>query len=295
MIASLLEEGQKVHGLSLLDLENNGIPFDNLQRFAAIEEMPTTVNLEGNQVFDETLNAVSHGIGVILATVGTVYMGMAVWGKGTQFAVAVVIYSICLHALYIASCLFHAFLSLGQTVRAIFGILDHSAIYLLIAGSYCPFVLIHLPHAHWILYVLLVASVFGVATSAFYHGPGKVAIELTLYLGMGWSCVIYISDLQLALGPDGLFLLGLGGVLYTLGVPFFVRQKRICGIPDHTTWHFFVLAASVVHFFCIYWYCFACAQGKLSSQTSCECLQLQDTPFCVPGVPPSDHSNGLFE
>jgi len=92
------------------------------------------------------------------------------------------------------------------------------------------------------------------ATSAFYYGPGKQVIELTLYLGMGWSCAGRLPAIAKQLGPKGVKLLVLGGIFYTGGVPFFVRDRRTLGVPDHTLWHIFVLAASITHYFCIMWY-----------------------------------------
>merc|ERR1719384_2587955 len=101
---------------------------------------------------------------------------------------------------------------------------------------------------------------------------------------MGWAAMLYIGDLSSALGQEGINLLVLGGVLYTLGVPFFARQKRILNVPDHTTWHIFVLGGSVAHFFCIYWYCFACVQGKLSLTSSCPCLEGVTNQWCFAGL-----------
>lgn len=259
LFATLLEQGQAVHGLSELDLQNNWLTFDGCQCIKrACRGQQVRVDLSGNMILDEVLNAVSHGLGCVLAIVGSVFMGFAVLDKPTYYTKAVVLYSVALHVLYFASTLFHSFHALGPKVLQVFGILDHCAIYLLIAGSYCPFLWILLPEdprATRLLLLLWGMALAGMATTAFYSGKGKGFIETCLYLVMGWSCVTCLGDMMRRLGPDGSRLLVIGGLLYTGGVPFFVKAGRTWRVPDHTIWHLFVLAGSIAHYFCILWYC----------------------------------------
>jgi len=253
-----LREGQGVHGLEHLDLQNNWLSFEvceEIKRAAAGQTIQ--IKLEGNTILDEVLNAVSHGLGLLLAIVGTVFLAQVVRDKAFHYKVSVTLYSVALHVLYMASMLLHSFHALGPVVTRIFSIFDHSAIYLLIAGSYCPFLWILFPNEAWALKLLVLlwtCAVVGIFTTAVYNGPHKVKVELSLYLLMGWSCVGCLGDMTSRPGPEGTFLLALGGLCYTGGVPFFIKDGQTFWIPDHTIWHFFVLAGSVAHYFAILWY-----------------------------------------
>ncbi|CAE8710469.1 unnamed protein product, partial [Polarella glacialis] len=269
LFAALLQEGQEVHGLEHLDLENNFISFHTCQCLQqASRGQKLQLQLVGNQVLDEVLNAVSHGLGLLLAIVGSVFLGIAASEKPYHCKVAVALYCIALNVLYIASTLFHSFYALGPTVVWVFGVLDHCAIYLLIAGSYCPFLSVFFPGAlseQKLLVSLWVMAFSGMITTAFYRGPQKKWIELSLYLGMGWSCAGCLGEMMARMGPEGSRLLVAGGLFYTGGVPFFVKGKRTLGVPDHTIWHIFVLAGSMSHYFCVLWYCVPLA-GKFNVQ-----------------------------
>jgi len=257
-LADLLRQLRRGHRLRELDLQNNAIGF---VAYEAIEQagkaQGVQVLLAGNRVLDEALNAVTHGVGFALAILGAVFLGIAVHRKSARHRGAATLYSIALCMLYLASTLYHSFHALGPTVVWIFGIFDHCAIYLLIAGTYCPFMLILFPAdpgALRLLVLLWFAALAGMGTTAFYYGMGKYMIQLSLYLGMGWSCAGRIPGIARHLGPKGLRLLVLGGLFYTGGVPFFVRNRRTLSMPDHTLWHIFVLAGSTFHYFCIMWY-----------------------------------------
>lgn len=258
ILASFIGTGCGGLALRELDLSRNNIGFEACEVVEAAARLGNIqVLLDGNRVLDESLNAVTHGVGVALAIVGSVFLGLEVRGKSARHIISAVLYSVSLCMLYLASTLFHSFHALGPTVVWVFGIFDHCAIYLLIAGTYCPFLSILFPgdpRATRLLVALWVAALAGMATSAFYYGPGKQVVELTLYLGMGWSCAGRLPAIAKQLGPKGVKLLVLGGIFYTGGVPFFVRDRRTFGVPDHTLWHIFVLAASITHYFCIMWY-----------------------------------------
>mmetsp|Transcript_48646 Transcript_48646/g.135957 ORF Transcript_48646/g.135957 Transcript_48646/m.135957 type:complete len:405 (-) Transcript_48646:121-1335(-) len=258
--AELFEQlGDAENGLRDVDLQNNWLGFDVCQRIeSAAKARKVQVHLSGNQILDEVLNAVSHGLGCVLAIVGSVFLGLAVYDKPRNYKMAVVLYSLALHVLYFASTLYHSLHATGPTVMWVFGILDHAAIYLLIAGSYCPFLWIFFPNEVWaarLLLILWTMALVGMGITAFYTGPKKSLIETSLYLAMGWSALTCVGDMFANLGPQGTRLLVFGGILYTGGVPFFVKGGRTFGIPDHTIWHIFVLAGSVAHYFCILLYC----------------------------------------
>jgi len=144
-------------------------------------------------------------------------------------------------------------LTLFNTLRSV---LDHSAIYLLIAGTYTPIVgCVFPPEAtnfSTILLSFLWACTFvGITIEAFFKKTWwKKYVSLTMYLAMGWSCVFCLGDIIERLPVAAFRLLLLGGLGYTGGVPFFVRNRGY----DHCTWHVFVLFGSVCHWCCIYFY-----------------------------------------
>ncbi len=133
--------------------------------------------------------------------------------------------------------------------------IDHCAIYILITGSYTPFLRIALEDkplgSTYLLIFLYLCCAGGVFVEAFYNTwVHKPKFSLTMYLGMGWSCLICMPDLMEVLPREATNLIILGGVGYTSGVPFFVRNNNL----DHSIWHCFVLAGSIFHWFCVYLY-----------------------------------------
>lgn len=108
----------------------------------------------------------------------------------------------------------------------------------------------------YLLSFLWLMALGGICLNLCYHGPGKVAMQVTSYIAMGWAAVLCMGDMwaRLAVHPPALWLLLGGGVSYTVGVYWFVKDARSCGVPDHTIWHIFVLAGSMMHYFCIAWY-----------------------------------------
>ena len=215
------------------------------------------IELEGNKGVDEVLNAVSHGVGVVLSIIGTVLLAMRVSDyPDWRASAAVAAYSCSLITLYLSSTLYHSFHTFGYT-RLVFCTLDHCAIDFLIAGSFTPFLAILFPGSVFyrnLLLVLWAIAIFGFFFSAAYDGPSKKTVELSLYLGMGWSAMLAIRDMGREMGPEGAGLVVLGGIAYTVGVPFFLKDTRTMGVPDHTLWHIAVIAGSLLHFICIYNY-----------------------------------------
>merc|ERR1712032_1016008 len=171
---------------------------------------------------------------------------------------SVTLYLISLCVLFLASTLYHSFFSLRFT-RVIFSVLDHSAIYLLIAGSYTPLLVILFPdkpeYSQWLLCFMWLMCVLGVSTTVIVsEGKFKMVLSLSLYLGMGWVAILINSDLMERVASTGFQLLLVGGLFYTGGVPFFVKNRQTLGVPDHTTWHIFVLAGALAHYAFIFKY-----------------------------------------
>jgi len=212
-----------------IDLTNNYIGFKTCSELhKAQESTQVRIHLAGNRVLDEIFNAVSHGLGEILVILGSFLLWKKIRRKPMYYAVAIGLYCASLNTLYLSSTLYHAFFALGRTTVYIFSILDYSSIFLLIAGSYSPFLGILFHDETWataLLSMMWVAAIVGVCTAAFYRGPFAQELRLTLYLVMGWAIIICARPLAMRLSWGGSCWLLLGGVLYTAGVPFFCERQ----------------------------------------------------------------------
>ncbi|WP_428771924.1 PAQR family membrane homeostasis protein TrhA [Vibrio sp.] len=203
-------------------------------------------------VGEEIANAVTHGIGLILGIVGLVLLLQK--SLSLQADVLTItsmsVYGGSLILLFLASTLYHAIPH--QKVKRALKTFDHCAIYLLIAGSYTPFLLVGLrtPLAFGLMIVIWMLALVGILMKIafFYHFK---RLSLLTYLMMGWLSLVVVYQLALHVSVGGLTLLALGGVIYTLGVIFYVAKR----IPfNHAIWHGFVLAGSACHFLAIYLY-----------------------------------------
>ncbi|KAL7526954.1 hypothetical protein ACHAXR_002733 [Thalassiosira sp. AJA248-18] len=212
------------------------------------------VDLEGNMVFQEVMNCVTHGLGIFLAMIGTILLSQRVRGKPSHYVVSCAVYSVSLIVLYLSSTLFHSMFALART-RYVFQVFDMCAIYILIAGSYTPFLSIALHHKPmWsgsMLSFIWICGLSGIGVEALLPvWKHKPKFSLAMYLGMGWSCLMCMADLVAILPTRALYCLVAGGVAYTSGVPFFVRNNNL----DHSIWHCFVMAGSIFHWLCVYLY-----------------------------------------
>ncbi|WP_369115508.1 hemolysin III family protein [Edwardsiella tarda] len=214
----------------------------------------TTVSapLSSYSLAEEVANSISHGIGFILGIVGLVLLLVQASDSGAD-AIAITSYSLyggSMILLFLASTLYHAIPH--PTAKRWLKIFDHCAIYLLIAGTYTPFLLVGLdsPLARGLMAVIWSLALAGIIFKLAFAHRFKV-VSLITYLTMGWLSLIVIYQLALRLSGGGLTLLALGGVIYTLGVIFYVCKR----IPyNHAIWHGFVLGGSACHFFAIYLY-----------------------------------------
>ncbi len=201
---------------------------------------------------DILANAITHGIGAVLAVIGAAILMVAASARGDSWQVLAgcSVFSATLVMVYICSTLYHSLVRTGA--RHVFHILDHSAIYLLIAGTYTPFCLVTLrgPLGWSILAVEWTLAAAGVVFKSFAVGRFAIASAL-VYLAQGWFVVIAVVPLVHALGWHGVLWLGAGGLAYTLGMIFFALDRLRY---FHALWHLFVLAGSVAHYFAIYFY-----------------------------------------
>ena len=201
---------------------------------------------------EELANSISHGIGLCAALIGAPILLLEARRSSPGFFLGTVIFAVTLSMLYLGSTLYHAW---PQTrVKSVLRTLDHSAIFLLIAGAYTPFTLGPL-HGFWgstILAVVWALAIFGVFLKT-TRGPSRHSkLSMTLYLGTGWLALIVARPMTLAIPFPALVWLVAGGIAYTMGVLFFVNERLRYA---HFVWHLFVLTGSGCHFAAI----FSCA------------------------------------
>ena len=198
--------------------------------------------------YGEKFNAISHLCGVLMALAGSVVLVIRAATTGDPWKIsAAAIYGTTLVLLYGISTLYH---SVGGPAKDILRKLDHQSIYLLIAGSYTPFCLVTL-HGPWGWFLLGV--VWGLALlgglQELLPRKGERMLSVVIYIVMGWSALAAIKPLLDTLGAAGFAWLVVGGVLYTVGIIFFILDTRY---PHaHGIWHLFVLAGSTAHYVAI--------------------------------------------
>ena len=201
---------------------------------------------------EEIANSISHGMGLVAALVATPFLVLQAVRRGdTGFIVGASVFAATMALLYLASTLYHA-LPIGQAKR-VFRVIEHSAIFLLIAGTYTPFTLGVLRGAWgWTLLGLVWGlAVAGVALKAFNRMSHPI-VSTSLYLLMGWLIVIAVNPLYARVPASGLLWLVAGGVAYTAGVAFFAADSRLH--YGHFIWHLFVMAGTACHYFAVFWY-----------------------------------------
>lgn len=197
----------------------------------------------------ELWNAATHAVGVALALAGlAVLVTLAGLHHSPRQIICYSIYGVSLVLLYAASTAYHG-VRLPRAKRLL-RVLDHMAIYLLIAGTYTPFALISLRGAlGWSIFGLIWAlAAIGVIFKLFFTGRFP-RTSTVLYVAMGWLALIVVRQLFVTLPVTGLVLVFAGGACYTVGVLFFALDGRYR--YNHAIWHLFVLAGSVLHFFAV--------------------------------------------
>ncbi|HYE25680.1 MAG TPA: hemolysin III family protein [Clostridia bacterium] len=210
----------------------------------------STASEEVFHLGEEIANAVTHGLGLLLSIAGLVALVWLATVRGTAWhVVSCAIYGSTLVLLYLSSTLYHA---LSATrAKKLFRVFDHSAIFLLIAGTYTPFVLVSLRtrFGYALLAVVWVLSVGGVVFKSI-KVDGYGAISTGVYVLLGWISIFAVRPLALSLTWAAMGWLVAGGLLYTLGVIFFAWNRRYA----HAVWHVFVVGGSVCHYLAVLLY-----------------------------------------
>lgn len=200
---------------------------------------------------EEIFNAISHGVGAGLAIAGCVVLiVVSATQKDVWSVVSSAIFGATLIILYTMSTLYHAITN--TTAKKVFRVLDHCTVFLLIAGTYTPFTLVTLRGPlGWTLFGLLWgATALGIVFNSI-DLKRYAKISTVCYVLMGWCIVFAVKPLLERMGLPGLILLLAGGLCYTGGVAFYIQKKLKY---MHSIWHLFVVAGSILHYFCILFY-----------------------------------------
>jgi hemolysin III len=197
---------------------------------------------------EEIANSVTHGVGLLLSLAALGFLLFTAVATGDPWRVtSASVYGATLVLLYAASTLYHALP--GRRTKAVFQRLDHAAIFLLIAGTYTPFVLVPLRGAWgWSLFAIVwTLAVLGIVLKSVF-GVRLAVLSTVVYVVMGWLVVAAARPLAERVPAAGVSWLVAGGALYTLGVIFFAWDRLRY---SHAVWHLFVLAGSVAHFWAV--------------------------------------------
>lgn len=207
----------------------------------------------------ENVNGYTHLAGAILSFIGLLAMVIktTLYNPTTISIIAVIIFGISMILLYAASATYHLVISTDKVLKFLRK-LDHSMIYILIAGSYAPFCLISLKGVQgWFLYSIIAsAAVAGVVFKMIWFKCPRWLSTL-LYVVLGWLAVFLIVPLYKALSLVGVSLLVLGGIFYTIGALIYGLKPKwmnIKGIGYHEVFHIFIMLGSLTHFLCVFWY-----------------------------------------
>lgn len=200
---------------------------------------------------EEILNSISHGAGAVFAACGTALLiVLAAFFSDAWGIVSSAVYGFSLIVLYTMSTLYHAITN--ERAKRVMRVLDHSSIFLLIAGTYTPISLVTLRGPlGWVVFGLVWGSaVIGIVFNAVSIERFK-KLSLILYIASGWAVVIAAKPMIATMRPGGLWLLLIGGLFYTGGIFFYVQKKRRW---FHGIWHLFVLFGSIAHYLSILFY-----------------------------------------
>ena len=215
---------------------------------AELQERPQSLG-------EEIANSISHGVALLAALVASPFLVVGAVRHGDVLdIIGACVFAVTMVVLYGTSMLYHALPSMrAARAKQLFQVLDHSAIYLLIAGTYTPFTLgvLRGPWG-WTLFGLVWAmALAGIAAKAF-AGIRWPRLSTVLYLAMGWIAVIAIKPMWQLIPAWGLFWLVAGGLCYTAGVAFFATDSRLR--YGHFVWHLFVAAGTACHCIAVFYY-----------------------------------------
>jgi hemolysin III len=199
---------------------------------------------------EEVANAISHGVGVVAALIALPLLMWTARSRGALAVIGAAVFGTSVVVLYSSSAIYHALAP--NRAKAMFRIIDHSAIYFLIAGTYTPFTLgvLHGPWGWTLFGVVWGLAAFGVVMKTTI-GVRYDRLSTALYLAMGWLALIAVKQLWMHLPPWGLVWLVAGGLSYTVGVKFYSTDHHPY---RHFVWHLFVLAGTTCHFVAVWRY-----------------------------------------
>ncbi|MFT4518857.1 MAG: hemolysin III [Halioglobus sp.] len=199
--------------------------------------------------FGERLNSISHLVGAALALMALgALVTVGVQSGDTWVLASFTIFGVSMVLLYTMSTLYHSLQRPG--LKKLFQLFDHVSIYLLIAGTYSPFMLVSLRHGNGIPIMVVVwgLALVGLLSEVFLKGRAVKVGQLVIYLFMGWACSFDMDGLRAAISETAFYWLLAGGLAYTSGVFFYVVDKMGKLKHAHGIWHMFVLAGSMCHF-----------------------------------------------
>ena len=200
---------------------------------------------------EEIANTISHGLGLVLALVALPVLVLSAMRAGdVRFLVGVSVFGATMVLLYLASTLYHS--TTHEAAKRTFRLFDHTAIFLLIAGTYTPFALgvLRGPWGWSMLAAVWTLAIVGIVLKVFArtrHSP----ISIVLYVVMGWMAVVAVKPMFALIPVPGILLIFAGGIAYTGGLAFFAAHRIRY---NHLIWHLFVIAGTICHFFAVLWY-----------------------------------------
>ncbi|MEI6287047.1 MAG: hemolysin III family protein [Bacillota bacterium] len=200
---------------------------------------------------EEIWNAITHGVGAVVSIPALVLLIVFAIQRGSSWRVVTfTVFGVTMLLLYLCSTLLHSSFN-NRKLQDVFEVLDHSAIYLLIAGTYTPFMLITVGGVlGWTIFgIVWGMALFGIVFKIFFVKRFKLLSTL-MYLAMGWLIVIALKTLYLNLSFNGVLLLALGGISYSVGTIFYMAKWKYA----HTVWHGFVLGGSAMMYLCVLLY-----------------------------------------
>jgi hemolysin III len=199
--------------------------------------------------YGERLNSISHLVGAVFALIALgSLLTVSIQIGEPSVIIGFSVFGFSMVLLYSMSALYHSFNP--PKLKRIFKVLDHVSIYLLIAGTYTPFMLISMRDVNGriILGVVWALAAIGILSELFLSGRAIKIGQVIIYLCMGWFCSLYLDSLKVALPEMGFVLLLTGGIAYTAGIVFYIVDKLNWLDHAHGIWHFFVLVGSITHF-----------------------------------------------
>lgn len=257
IMCDLLEKSEEVKDVAKDDEENYEICINSLgDLYSLIKEykknfgkLEKKIDLPKYRLSEELMNAISHGVGVLLSI--TALILCIIKAKTGLELFSVLFYGISSIVLYLMSCLYHSLMP--NNAKRVFRIIDHCSIFLLIAGTYTPFCLLILPLniGWWIFGFVWVCAIIGIVLNAVDLKKFK-KISMFLYLAMGWCIIFTFKSLWDNMNHFGILLLLLGGVIYTIGAVLYGIGKKKQYM--HSIFHLFCILASLCFFFAVYFY-----------------------------------------